>query len=109
MELAEEPELAHLWKDLTEAGSGCDGPGLQHVAILTSGRMRHLVLVRPGNRVAGGDLDHVGAEGEVANIDRDFRRGRRFGALRGVSWRFRGSGCGRRVGSGGGHVGGGAL
>ena len=91
MKLAEVPELARLREDLAEAGSGRDGPGLQHVAILAGRRVRHLILVRPGDRVAGGDLDQVGAVGEVANIDGDLRGGRGLGALGGVRRRFRGA------------------
>ena len=106
MKLAEVPELARLREDLAEAGSWRDGPGLQHVAILTGRRVRHLILVRPGDRVAGGDLDRIGAEGEVADIDGDLRGGRGLGALSGVRWRFRGSGRGRRVSCRGRRIGG---
>src|SRR5687767_191103 len=99
MELAEVAELPRRGEDLTEAGSGRDGPGLQHVAILAGGGVWHRVLVGPGDRIANRDLDRVGAVGEVADIDGDLRGGRSLGALGGVRWRFRGSGRSRRWGN----------
>ena len=108
MELAEVRKLARLVEDLADAGARCYSARLQYVAVFGSGRVRHLVLIRPGDRIAAGYLDRVRAEGEVTDIDGQFLTGRRggggFGGLLG-SRRFRclrGGGRSRRRGGIGG-------